>query len=261
MTSAGVVMMNEVATKEQYQLAEPVRSESGALMTLIERMAVDKEINPDRVERAYTMYKEVRAAEAEQEFNRAMSEAHAEIQPVVANSKNSHTKSRFADLSAVHATAKEKWTKHGFSVVTKTVRSDIANNIKGICEVRHSGGHKEVHEDDWPLDMAGSQGAVNKTPIQAKGSSITYARRYTELMIFDIAIDDDDDGNGPVELVSEDEASEIKRALQKTESDVKAFCSVLGCENVDSMPREKLNQARDLIKQREKSMEKKSGNI
>ncbi len=46
-----------------------------------------------------------------------------------------------------------------------------------------------------PLDSAGSGGKVNKTPIQASGSTQSYARRYLVCQIFNVTTADDNDGN------------------------------------------------------------------
>lgn len=166
------------------------------LMSIIEKMAQMPNLDLDRVERLFAMHQQMVSEQKEQLFNEAMAKAQGEIEPVIANRVNDHTHSGYADLSAIHQNAKPVWTKHGFSVVTKTERSDLPNHILVICEVRHSGGHKETHKDDWPLDIAGAQGKVNKTPIQAKGSTEQYARRYMELGIFDVAVKGvDDDGN------------------------------------------------------------------
>lgn len=203
--------MNKVATQSKSevmplseqaaQLPAIQQTEAGALMTIIERISTMPELDLDHVERLFAMHQQALARTAEQQFNEAMAITQGELQPVVARKTNSHTKSVYADIDAVHESAKPIWTKNGFSVVSRTAPSPIQNHIKIICEVRHGGGHKEVYEDDWPLDTTGAKGGENKTAIQGKGSTTTYARRYTELMIFDIAIKRlDKDGNAPLEL-------------------------------------------------------------
>lgn len=240
---------------QQDQLPQ-INNESSGLMNLVERMALDKEVDPGRIEQAFEMYKKVKAMESEQAFNEAMALAQAEIQPVAANKTNSHTKSVYAAIDAIHAVAKPIWTKHGFSVVTRTARSDLQNHIRVICDVRHSGGHKETHEDDWPLDNAGAQGTVNKTAIQAKGSSSTYARRYTELMIFDVAVKQmDNDGNGqanqkPAEQpITNAQIRNLRNAMKaagKMEADV---CKKAQIERIEDLPQGRLKGCLDWLQQ------------
>lgn len=192
------------------QLPAIQQTEAGALMTIIERISTMPELDLDRVERLFAMHQQALARTAEQAFNESMAITQSEIQSVVARKTNSHTKSVYADIDAVHETAKPVWTKNGFSVISRTAPAAIPNHVKIICEVRHSAGHKEVYEDDWPLDTTGAKGGENKTAIQGKGSTTTYARRYTELMIFDIAIKRlDKDGNAPPQELTQKAADWI----------------------------------------------------
>ena len=186
--------VSEVAVVEQPQQASPTMT----VMQLIERVSQMPELDMDRVDRLFDMHQRMIDREAESAFNAAMAIAQGEIQSVSANRQNDHTKSSYANLSAVHDACKPVWTRYGFSVISTMKPSDQQNHILVSCEVRHSGGFKQVYENDWPLDLAGAKGAVNKTPIQAMGSTGSYARRYTELMIFDIAIKhEDNDGSAP----------------------------------------------------------------
>ena len=236
------------------ELPSPVASETNALMVLIERMAVSQDIDLDRVERAYKMYCDMVSKEAETRFNDDMAKAQNELSAVVANRKNTHTKSTFADLSAIHSAAKPVWTNFGFSVTTKSEKSELDDHVRIISEVRHKAGHKETLVDDWPLDRSGAQGTVNKTAIQAKGSSISYARRYTELMIFDLSVDHEDNDGNPIEnFISASEAREITSALKITGSDVQMFCRVLGCDSVETIPKKLLGKARNLINKKKSS--------
>ena len=52
------------------------------------------------------------------------------------------------------------------------------------------------HHIDLPLDNVGTKGTVNKTGVQATGSTNAYGRRYLVLMIFNVSTEDEDnDGN------------------------------------------------------------------
>lgn len=212
-------MSNQVALKQEQQV-QAVRAqdnEAGALMTIIERISTMPDLDLDRVERLFDMHQKMLDRQQEQLFNQAMAQAQSEIEGVVVNKRNNHTHSKYANIEAIHAEAKPIWTKHGFSVLTRSGSSDVQGHIRLYTEVRHSGGHKVTYEDDWPLDTVGAKGNSNKTAIQGKGSTITYARRYTELMIFDIAIkDEDNDGNAmPVRSQQKVELTPDKASMWK----------------------------------------------
>lgn len=187
----------ELAAQNENPLAvaEPV-SETMAMIQMIERAATNPDIDIEKMKAIMLMKNEHEDRLAEKEFNQSMAKTQSELQAVVHNQRNDHTKSGYADLTAIHASAKPIWTAHGFSVVSRSAPSEIENHTKILIDVRHAGGHKEHYSDDWPLDLAGINNKANKTAIQAKGSTVSYARRYSELMIFDVAVtDEDNDGN------------------------------------------------------------------
>jgi hypothetical protein len=169
-------------------------------LSIIEK-AASSNLSIEVMERLFSLYEkeneiqqERESKQAEMEFNASMAKAQGSIQKIVKNRSGHNNKYTFADLSAIHEECKKIWTDEGFSIITSKQNSQIQNNITIITELRHSAGHKVEYRSDWPLDAAGAQGNVNKTPIQAQGSTVSYARRYTILMIFDISTGDDDDG-------------------------------------------------------------------
>lgn len=219
-----------LAPRQQSQIAGHSGDKAAStLLSVIERISEMPELDLDRVERLFDMRQKMLEQQQEQEFNASMARAQSEIQAVVVNKENKHTSSKYADLSAIHEGAKPIWTKYGFSVVTRTSPSQINGFIKATCEVRHEGGHKEVFENDWPLDAAGSKGNTNKTPIQAIGSTISYIRRYTELMVFDISTKgEDDDGNRQTQqrqrVITREQVNEIMGLIQKAKTTPEQFC-------------------------------------
>jgi hypothetical protein len=72
----------------------------------------------------------------------------------------------------------------------------MSGDIRIVAHVSHAGGHTRRYHIDLPLDDVGSGGKVNKTKIQARGSTNEYGRRYLARMIFNLATRDDTDGNG-----------------------------------------------------------------
>lgn len=177
----------------------PADNGAATLMAMVEKLAMMPNLDESamrRIEWLMEKHEQMLSRRAEQIYYAAMATAQNEIQVVEKNKKNNHTHSSYADLAAIHEAAKPVWTRHGFSVSSWIEDSDKPGMIRVLSEVGHSGGHKRTYANLWPLDDGGMKGNSNKTPIQAMGSSSSYARRYTECMIFDIATKDDD-GNGP----------------------------------------------------------------
>ena len=121
----------------------------------------------------------------------------SEVGPIVRGQSNDHTRSKYADLADIERIVTPILTSHGFSTTCVPVACDLSGHIRMRLTIGHEEGHEKVYEDDFPLDGAGSGGKVNKTPIQAKGSTQTYARRYLKASALDLAFMDDGDGNVP----------------------------------------------------------------
>lgn len=169
---------------------------SPGLLGQIERLSGVTDADMDKVERMWVMHKEQLAHQAKLEFNTSLAKAQAKMQAVIADKYNEHTKSRYGSLDAIHGQCKPIWTKEGFSVYSVPGQSTLPDHILITTEFMHKGGHTVTMSDDWPLDDKGIAGKTNKTRIHAKGSTMSYARRYNELSFFDISIVRDDDGNG-----------------------------------------------------------------
>jgi len=115
----------------------------------------------------------------------ALAKAQAECQNVVMNKTNPHFRSRYADLSAVRDAVIPIFTKHGLSIIQCPTVDDV---IGFHLETRllHISGQEMVWRFPLPADVG---------KMQAIGSAISYARRYTLSAVAAVASEEDDDGN------------------------------------------------------------------
>jgi len=248
--------MKEVSTvklEESKNFVAIKDNQAGALMSIIEKIATNKDLDDNalvRIEKLFDLHKELVDRQAEKDYGAAMARAQGAIRPVFRNKFNSHTKAMYTDIVGLHLKAKPIWTSEGFAVTSMSYDAKTQGYIGIRCIVRHSVGHKETYENIWPLDISGSAGKINKTPIQALGSTISYARRYLELMIFDVSTTDDNDGEPIANSISDEKAAWIKKELQALNVNVKAFCGYIKCKNVDSMEDSQLITAKQFIQAR-----------
>lgn len=177
-------------------IAATAQTEQTAIIAMIERAARDPLVDLTKMERLFDMHKSMQARASEVAFNAAMADAQAELEPIGRQSRNTHTNSTYADLATVVESATPIIAKHGFGLSFGTAAPLMADHIRMVCDVTHKTGHTKRYESEFPYDLAGSQGKVNKTKIQAFGSTTTYGRRYMMLLIFNIATADND-GNAP----------------------------------------------------------------
>jgi len=167
-----------------------------ALMSFIERAAKDESFDVAKFGELLRLQREVQHDQARQAFNAAMSDAQAEMIPVVRDAENTHLRNKYAKLETIDAAIRPIYTRHGFSVRYGSAPSPREGDIRIICTVAHSGGYFEENHLDAPLGTAGAQGArTATTPVQGVGSAITYLRRYLLSMVFNVVMaDEDDDG-------------------------------------------------------------------
>lgn len=173
------------------------------MVNMIERVAMNPDLPIERLERMMDLkdrhdqnIRRDREEEAQRAYNAAMSQAQAKMPTVRKSKRNDHTRSTYADLSDIEEQAMPIAYAHGFSVSFTPAGADDKGNLLVDWTLMHEDGHTRTGQAGFPLDAAGSQGKANKTGIQAMGSTMTYARRYLLCNLFNIATDDDTDGNG-----------------------------------------------------------------
>jgi len=141
----------------------------------------------------FEMHKEWERNEATKAYNAAMANAQANMPAILKTKINRQTNSRYADLGDIIKLIKPVYTDNGFSLSFNEGKADIDTEIRviGICS--HKAGHSETFFTDLPVDDAGIKGNVNKTGVHGKASTISYGQRYLTKMIFNLALDEEDD--------------------------------------------------------------------
>ncbi|NKM69204.1 ERF family protein [Rhizobium laguerreae] len=259
--------MSAVAKQEivQHEDTRLVPANDAPMVAMIERIAMDPNIPIDRLEkmlamkermedRSREMAREDRIEAARREWLSAFSAVQAEIGPIFRTNDNKHTKSKYADLADIERVVTPILTKHGFSTTSAPIHCDLAGHIRMQLTIGHSGGHEKVYEDDFPLDNTGSGGTVNKTAIQAKGSTQTYARRYLKASALDLAFFDDKDGNAPPaktdEPITEAQVSVIRDLVAKAELEIDQFCNHWRVEAIPDIPSSKFTDVVGSLRRR-----------
>lgn len=184
--------------------------EAGMLARL-ESIALDSRLDPERLERLYALYMDMKARSALKQYNIAMNAAQTEIEPVVRADKGD--KHLYAKLERIDRKIRPIYTKHGFALSENTVVPLKPGNIRIECLCQHVSGHVERFYREGAPDMLGPKGAPVKTELHGIGSTETFLRRYLRVGIFNVVFEDlDDDGNGGP--ISEEEVDQILSKLE-----------------------------------------------
>lgn len=214
-----------------------VASESASILTIIERASRDPSVNIDKLDRLLQMQERVQARQAQVEYDNAMAAAQEEIKRIAADKDNNQTKSQYATLAAVDRAIRPIITRHGFSVTFSSGEAP-ADLVRLLATVAHRGGHREVFRLDMPADGKGAKGGDVMTKTHATGAAITYGKRYLHGMIWNLAIGEDDDGNG---ADSDEERLAPEGALRNKEGKLLSTYASTKAKDYTSMAIETIN--------------------
>jgi ERF superfamily protein len=178
----------------EHPLTARLPAKPGNLLEAIIMAASDPSIDIAKVEHLVRLKKEMDAAEAERLFNEALAAAQAQMQPVVADARNDQTQSRYASFAQVDKAIRPIYSRHGLSVTWTTGErsNDTAVEVVGYL-LGH--GHSRRYSIVMPADGKGPKGGDVMSRTHAAAAACSYAMRYLTLMMFNLAIDKDTDGN------------------------------------------------------------------
>lgn len=203
------------------------------------QVAVEKGADIPMLEKLMDMQDRWNATQAKTAFYEAFTGFQSEV-PAITKKKKGHN-IKYAPLSDIVEQIKPFLVKHGLSY---RFEQDHGETIQVTCIVTHKEGHSECATMKAGADTSGS-----KNTVQAIASTVTYLSRYTLTSVLGITTADEDmDGRlPPPEIITEEQAAELKAMLQETDSDVKKFCSKFGCQSVDMLPAKTYARAKAMI--------------
>ena len=169
-------MRNEITTT----------SESSAIMSVIERVAMSENADISKLEKMLDMQERVLNRNAAQSYSADMAAMQSEMPRVFKLAEGHNT--TYARLEDINDAIRPALQKFGFCV---TFRIDQQNmdSVKVTAVCAHKLGHSENASLTLPLDKSGSKNAV-----QAIGSTVSYGKRYTLCALLNISTGDDTNG-------------------------------------------------------------------
>jgi len=256
--------MNEVTKHEDHTEVSEPRQQADGLLGIIQRVATDDRFDVEKMkallemraseeERVRRMDREDRAEVAKRAWLREFSKVQAAIGPIMRSRANTHTKSRYADLADIERIVTPVLTEHGFSTTCVPVPCEVTGSIRMRLTIGHEDGHESVYEDDFPLDDKGTGGTTNKTGIQAKGSTQTYARRYLKASALDLAFMDDNDGNSASQNdrpISEDQYRALRQMMDDAGGDEGRFLAFFKIGNLWDLPMPRYGEADAMLRKK-----------
>ena len=171
------------------------QSQPASMLEAVLKASMDPAADAAKVREFLDIALKLEDRDRETAFYRDMQLCQKEIEPVLRDRANDHTKSRYATLEAIDRAIRPVYTKHGFSLTSGTCDAP-AGSVCVVTDCMHREGFKRSYRLTLPVDDVGAKGNSNKTPIQAGTSAVTYVRRTLETMIFNVILTNEDaDGN------------------------------------------------------------------
>ncbi|MWJ27448.1 single-stranded DNA-binding protein [Halomonas sp. ZH2S] len=183
--------------------------DSTAIIQVIERAAMNPDVDIDKMERLLQMQERVLDRQAMMAYSAAMAAMQTELPSIEEHGQGNNGK--YATLEDIVDTVRPIMQKHGFAVSFRIQTQERGIEITGV--LMHKDGHREETGMLLPADMSG-----NKNAVQAFGSSTSYGRRYVLCALLNITTrGQDDNGNqaGSIKSVTPFQAGQLQRLISQ----------------------------------------------
>ena len=181
----------------------------------------------------------------------ALAKAQAKLQNAKNTADNPFYKSKYAPLGEVLDLVRPVLAENGLAVI-QYPSSDDGKTISIHTMLVHESGE---YIDFDPLSLT-----AEKITPQGAGAAITYGRRYSVSGIFNIASEDDDDGNSlekpqngvkqPSKTINKSEAMVLEGLISKTGTDKEKFLAYYKVDKPEQMTKEMYEHAISILKKK-----------
>lgn len=234
-------------------------SDSAALIAMIERVALNPDVDIDKMERLLQMQERIMDRNAKAAFIGALVDMQPKL-PVIGRKGNIviHKKDLpKTDENIVQKTPYALWedindairpllAEHGFTLTFRFKKESDRVEVTGILS--HRQGHFEETTLSLPMDTSGS-----KNNVQAIGSSTSYGKRYAAIALLNITTrGEDDDGKaaGGPEPINEKQLADLRKLIDETDTDIEKFCEAYKIDALVDLPAKTFDAAKNLLLQK-----------
>lgn len=240
-------MSNAVKTIE-HTPAVPATTDTAAIIQVIERAALNPNVDIDKMERLLQMQERIMERQAKAEYDADFAMMQQSL-PVInerggIKDRNGNVQSKYALWEDINEAIKPVLAKYGFGISFRTGHSDGKISVTGVLS--HRGGHREETTMELPTDTSGSKNAV-----QAVGSSTSYGKRYTAAALLNLTSrGEDDDGKaaGMGQTITEEQVIYLRELIEAVGADERKFLAHGKVERLADIRADQFEQAVRLLK-------------
>jgi len=241
----------ELATHAPHHLSQPAQT-SQSLLELIAKLVTTPGADIDKVERVLAMQERIITDQRKCAYAEAMARVQEQVPQI---GKSTHVKidgkvrNKYAKLEDIDEVVKPILSAEGFSLKYGSTSTDGKIHVVSLT-ISHRDGWSEKETITLPTDTMGA-----KSPAQAVGSTMSYARRtLLKMMLNIVERDEDDDGNGtargPEGFVTADQVAELQDLISSTSSDKAKFLKWLRVETLEQIPARDYEAARKALEEK-----------
>lgn len=207
--------MTELVVKQE--------NNSNQMFSLIEKIALDPNADVSKLEKLIELSERVQDRQAKEQFDKAM--LQFQINKPVIEKNAVANKTKYAKLPNIQDAINPVLREFGLFTRWSTSATQ-SGKTRVTCICTHISGHSETSSMDVSPDKSGS-----KNEIQAEGSAITYAERYTLCSLLGLVLSEDTDGNSVKPTITAQQVKILEKKLTYLGDDVKEkMIAHIGCE-------------------------------
>lgn len=228
------------------QTIEPRPDESSAIIQVIERAALNPNVDIDKMERLLQMQERIMERNAKTAYAAALAQVQPAL-PVVdrkgvisvpAKDGKSGHETPYAKWEDINDAIRPVLAAHGFALSFRIGKDADRVVVTGILS--HREGHSEETTLSLPMDTTGS-----KNNVQAIGSSVSYGKRYTAgaLLNFTTRGEDNDGADFPGDWISEDQVDDLVALMDEVKANRDKFLNYLRVDTLAHLPKRRFQEA------------------
>lgn len=235
-----------------------VREDSEVEASGLVRLALEKELPVEVLERLVALQERVSDRNARAEFFEALADFQ-EHMPEVRKARAAKITTKgggsygytYAGLEDITRAIRQPLRQRGlsFSWTTEGVEGGV---LRVVCILRHTSGHEERSAFPVPIDTAAAMSGAQK-----HGAALTYGRRQSLVSLLGLTTaDEDTDGVEPAhktDTITEAQALDLAALMEELAIDRQKFLDWLGVDSVDAILARDLPRATRMIERKRKA--------
>jgi len=219
------------------------------LLATIASAASDPNVDVAKMQALVSLHKELEVDRDHRDFTYHMAVLQGEINQIATDAANTHTSSRYATYAALDLALRPHYVAHGFMVQFTSGLSERGPQWVRVDCIVSRGAWSTTSSVDIAMSTQGARGGQVMTPTHASASALSYGKRYSLGMAFNVAIAKDDDGNAAgVKTLSPTQVEELDRLCDQGEVDKSILCEKVGVSDFAEIPATEFDRCRTWLR-------------